>query len=123
MAGSPAAYVLDSFALLAYLDGEPGMARVRSVLRLVDDDEAQATPMLTLNRAADRLGVGPWVLRRLIMRGILQATQVVPCAPWQLDPSVLDTDAIRTAATTVAGRKGRSRSRVADPHTLEIPGI
>ncbi len=32
MAGSPAAYVLDSFALLASLDGEPGMARVRSVL-------------------------------------------------------------------------------------------
>lgn len=32
MVGSPAAYVLDSFALLAYLDGEAGMARVRSVL-------------------------------------------------------------------------------------------
>ncbi len=32
MAGSPAAYVLDSFALLAYLEGEAGMARVRSVL-------------------------------------------------------------------------------------------
>jgi predicted nucleic acid-binding protein len=32
VAGSPAAYVPDSFALLAYLDGEVGMARVRSVL-------------------------------------------------------------------------------------------
>ena len=32
MAGSRAAYVLDSFALLAYLEGEAGMARVRSVL-------------------------------------------------------------------------------------------
>lgn len=33
MAGSPAAaYVLDSFALLAYFDGEPGMERVRSIL-------------------------------------------------------------------------------------------
>ncbi len=32
MAASPAAYVLDSFALLAYLDAEAGMARVRSVL-------------------------------------------------------------------------------------------
>lgn len=32
MAGSPAAYVLDSFALLAYLEGEPGMPRVRAVL-------------------------------------------------------------------------------------------
>ena len=32
MAARPAAYVLDSFALLSYLEGEPGMPRVRSVL-------------------------------------------------------------------------------------------
>jgi len=32
VAGSPAAYVLDSFAVLAYLEGEAGMPRVRSVL-------------------------------------------------------------------------------------------
>lgn len=31
MAASPAAYVLDSFAPLAYLEGEAGMPRVRSV--------------------------------------------------------------------------------------------
>jgi DNA invertase Pin-like site-specific DNA recombinase len=96
---------------------------LRKRLRLVDYDEALATPMLTLNQAADRLGVGPWVLRRLITRGILQATQVVPCAPWQLDPSVLDTDAIRNAAMEVQGRKRRPRSRIGDVHTLEIPGI
>jgi ribonuclease VapC len=28
----PSAYVLDSFALLAYLEGEPGMAKVRAAL-------------------------------------------------------------------------------------------
>ena len=33
MAGNPPAYVLDSFALLAYLEGEAGMPRVRSVLK------------------------------------------------------------------------------------------
>ncbi len=32
MAVRPSAYVLDSFALLSYLEGEPGMPRVRSVL-------------------------------------------------------------------------------------------
>jgi len=32
VAGSPPAYVLDSFALLAYLEGAAGMPRVRSVL-------------------------------------------------------------------------------------------
>ena len=96
---------------------------LRKRLHLADYDEALATPMLTLNQAADRLGVGPWVLRRLITRGILQATQVVPCAPWQLHPSVLDTDAIRNAAMEVQGRKHRPTSRMGDLHTLEIPGI
>lgn len=32
MADEPSAYVLDSFALLAYLEGEVGMPRVREVL-------------------------------------------------------------------------------------------
>jgi len=32
MAAKPSAYVLDSFALLAYLDGEAGMPRVRTLL-------------------------------------------------------------------------------------------
>jgi hypothetical protein len=71
--------------------------------------------MLTLNQAADRLGVGPWVVRQLITRGILEATQVVPCAPWQLDPAVLDTEAIRHAAQAVQHRTGRPGSRLADP--------
>jgi DNA invertase Pin-like site-specific DNA recombinase len=97
---------------------------LRQRLRLVDYDEIRATPMLTLNQAADRLGVGSWVVRRLITQGLLEATQVVPCAPWQLDPSVLDTDAIRAAAKEVVqGRKRRPRSHIGDVYTLEIPGI
>jgi len=96
---------------------------LRTRLRLVDYDEASAKPMLTLNQAADRLGVGPWVVRQLITRGLLEATQVVPCAPWQIDPAMLDTDAVRRAAQAVEGRTLRPRSRVADSQTLEIPGI
>src|SRR5713101_9791244 len=50
---------------------------LRTRLRLIDYAEAHATPTLSLNQAADRFGVGLWVLRRLIQRGLLQATQVV----------------------------------------------
>ena len=79
--------------------------------------------MLTLYQAADRLGVGPWVVRQLIRRGLLDATQVVPCAPWQIDPARLDTDAVRQAAKAVEGRALRPRSRLADSRALEIPGL
>ena len=97
---------------------------LRQRLRLVDYDETRVTPMLTLNQAADRLGVGSWVVRGLITCGLLEATQVVPCAPWQIDPAMLDTDAIRTAAKEVMrGRRRRPGSRIGDVHNLEIPGI
>ena len=97
---------------------------LRQRLRLVDYDETRVTPRLTLNQAADRLGVGPWVVRGLITCGLLEATQVVPCAPWQIDPAMLDTDAIRTATKDVVqGRHRRPGSRISDVHNLEIPGI
>jgi DNA invertase Pin-like site-specific DNA recombinase len=96
---------------------------LRKRLHLVDYDEAAAKPMFTLYQAADRLGVGPWVVRRLIRRGLLDATQVVPCAPWQIDPARLNTDAVRRAAKAVEGRTLRPRSRIADSQTLEIPGL
>jgi DNA invertase Pin-like site-specific DNA recombinase len=100
------------------------VASLRKRLGLVDYDETRATPMLTLNQAADRLGVGPWVVRGLIACGLLEATQVVPCAPWQLDPAVLDSDAIRTAVKEVVqGRHRRPGSRIGDSHNLVIPGI
>jgi DNA invertase Pin-like site-specific DNA recombinase len=96
---------------------------LRKRLHLVDYDEAAAKPMLTLYQAADRLGVGPWVVRQLIRRGLLDATQVVPCAHWQIDPAMLDADPVRRAAKAVEGRTLRPRSRIADSQTLEIPGI
>jgi hypothetical protein len=97
------------------------VASLRARLQLDDYHGACAQPMLTLNQAADRLGVGPWVLRRLIKLGVLEATQVVPCAPWPLDPAVLDAEVIRKAARDV--RKLRPRSCVTDSQNLVFPGI
>src|SRR5881296_253074 len=68
--------------------------------------------------------VGSWVVRGLIRCGLLEASQVLPCAPWQIDPEALDTDAIRTAAKNVVrGRHRGPGSRIGDGHNLEIPGI
>ncbi len=39
MANNQSAFVLDSFALLAYLEGEPGMPRVRALLTKAKADE------------------------------------------------------------------------------------
>jgi len=98
------------------------VSSVRKRLRLVDYDPACVEPMLTLNEAAKRLDVGPWVVRRLIKRGMVEATQVVRCAPWQLDPSEIDSERVREAARAVQARKLRPASGRAASRNLKIPG-
>jgi predicted nucleic acid-binding protein len=41
MSAEPERYVLDSYALLAYLQGEPGMERVKAVLHAAEDDRCR----------------------------------------------------------------------------------
>jgi hypothetical protein len=79
--------------------------------------------ILTLNQAADRLGVGAWVVRRLIKVGILEASQVVRSAPWQIKSSAVESEKIREAAKAVKSRKLGPGSINTDDRNLTIPGI
>ena len=94
---------------------------VRKRLRLVGYDAARAKLLLTLNQAADALSVGPWVIRRLIKLGVLEATQAFPCAPWQIDPVSLGTDRVRKVAAAVCARKVRPGSKASAQLNLMIP--
>jgi DNA invertase Pin-like site-specific DNA recombinase len=57
--------------------------------------------ILTMEQAAQRLGVSPTTVRRLIEQKKLAATQVVPCAPWQIAIAALDSAAVRTAVKKI----------------------
>jgi DNA invertase Pin-like site-specific DNA recombinase len=61
--------------------------------------DAGRTPasVLTLDQAAARLGVNPYVVRRLIEAQTIAATQVVPGAPWQIPAEAVESEAILTA--------------------------
>ena len=52
---------------------------------------------LTMREAAARPGVTTHAIRRLIREGILPAEQVVPGAPWQIQATDLETDALLNA--------------------------
>jgi hypothetical protein len=95
---------------------------VRKRLRLVDFDPAKAPQMLTLNQTADQLGVGPWVIRRLIKLGVVEAAQPFPGAPWQIDPSVLDQQRVKQVAAAVTARKVRPGSKASQQlNLIKIP--
>ncbi|MFN2184004.1 MAG: recombinase family protein [Anaerolineae bacterium] len=94
---------------------------VRKRLRLVDFDPAKAKPMLTLNQAADKLNVGPWVIRRLVKLGVLEATHPFLGAPWRIDPELLEQKRVKQVVAAVVARRIRPGSEAAHQLNLEIP--
>jgi excisionase family DNA binding protein len=70
-----------------------------------------SSDMLTMQAAAERLGVSPKTIRRMIEQHQLPATQVVPCAPWQIRADVLDVHEIRKAVEHIKSRVRIPRAR------------
>lgn len=70
---------------------------------------------VTLQQAADRLGVGERSIRRMIEQKVLPARQAVPCAPWEISLDALNSPAVQQTINSA-----RKRTR---PPTLREEGI
>jgi DNA invertase Pin-like site-specific DNA recombinase len=75
----------------------------RSHHQLPGFDPGVVARRLTLEQTAERCGVSATVVRKLITRGLLPATQVVAAAPWEISIESLDLPAVRSAITAVRG--------------------
>jgi DNA invertase Pin-like site-specific DNA recombinase len=76
---------------------------------------------LTMYESAQALGVTSHVIRRMIRRGKLAATQVMPAAPWQIRATDLQAPAV---AEFLVSRRTLAPCRPnADPRQPMIPGI
>ena len=60
---------------------------------------------LTLEQAAEKLGICATTTRKLLDIGVIEGTQVIPCAPWQIFPAALETDAGETGDNSDPSRK------------------
>jgi DNA invertase Pin-like site-specific DNA recombinase len=65
---------------------------------------------LTLEQASVRLDVSHKIVRRLIEDGKIPATQVVPCAPWEISAKAIDSEVILQEVKRIKQRSGTSRS-------------
>jgi len=63
------------------------------------------------------------VVRKLIEREELAATQVAPSAPWEIPAEALDTDAVRRAVEAARAGGRAARQHAAENATLTLPGI
>jgi DNA invertase Pin-like site-specific DNA recombinase len=87
------------------------------------DPEAQATPTISLDQTAQRLGISMQSVHRLIREGVLPATQLMPLAPWKVPVAALETDAVATGVRAVKSRRPKNYVDMQAQKIPRLPGL
>jgi excisionase family DNA binding protein len=97
---------------------------LRERLGIPDFDPSMPRPeMLTAEKAAKRLGISIPSVHRLIQRGTLPATQLVPSAPWHIPAAALDTDAVRTGVNEIKARRPKNLIDYQRDEAMRLPRL
>jgi DNA invertase Pin-like site-specific DNA recombinase len=102
---------------------ETRIRSVRSHFKLPGYLPEQQAGRLNLQQAAQRLGVSPTVVRRLIDQKVLPATQIIPGAPWEIIIQDVSSAEVIQAAIAMKNRDGDQRQKHVDEKTLLLPGF
>ena len=70
---------------------------------------------VTLREAAQRLGIGLTIVRRMIAEKKLPASQVITCAPWQIPVEALESETVRKEVENI-------KNGVPSPRTQQANG-
>ena len=101
---------------------EARVRSLRSYLKLPAYRAEQANNRLNMLQAAERLGVSPSVVRRLIAAKILPATQILPGAPWEIDSRAVTSSEVIRVATALKNRDNYNQDYVSEA-TPRLPGL
>jgi plasmid stability protein len=88
-----------------------------------DPEAVDRSGVLTLGDAARKLGVSETLVRRLIGDGLIAASQVAPCAPYEIAQDALDSAAVKKAVHEARTLGRVVSARAADRRTLSLPGL
>jgi len=80
---------------------------LRSHHRIPVYNSSEETDLITLEQAAERLGVCAWSVKKLISSKLIKAEQVVPYAPWAIPDQELNNDEVKIAIKRI--REGQNR--------------
>jgi len=87
------------------------------------DPNRASDEVLTMEEAAQRLGVSSTSIRRLIEVKKMPATQVVPCAPWQIPVKALDSEEVRKAVRNIKSRARVPQTQISDQQQAMFPMV
>jgi hypothetical protein len=79
--------------------------------------------LISVEETARRLQICVGSVHRLIDEGILPASQLMPCAPWQIPVASLSSEAVQIGVRGVIERRPRNFEALQDEKTLRLPGF
>jgi hypothetical protein len=79
--------------------------------------------MISLMKAAERLGICVGSAKSLVLRGILPATQVVPGSPWLVPVDALASEAVHPGVQQVIARRPKIYEDYQYDKLIRLPGI
>jgi len=87
-----------------------------------DPGKTEAT-MISLMKAAERLGICVGSAKTLALKGILPATQIMPGSPWLVPAEALALEAVRIGAQRVIDRRPKYYKTYQYDRQIQLPGI
>ena len=79
--------------------------------------------MISLMKAAERLGICVGSAKSLALKGILPATQILPGSPWLVPVEALDSEAVRIGVQRVVDRRPKVYEDYQYDKLIRLPGL
>jgi hypothetical protein len=100
------------------------VSEMRERLGLPKYDPAKADDkMISLMKAAERLGICMGSVKSLVRRGVLPATQIMPGSPWLVPIEALTSEAVRLGVQRVIDRRPKFYEDYQYDKAIRLPGI
>ncbi len=96
--------------------------RERPGLAEYDPGTAEKT-MISLTKAAERLGICVGSAKSLALKGILPATQIMPGSPWLVPVEALALESVRIGMQRVADRRPKYHETYQYDKHIQLPGL
>jgi hypothetical protein len=79
--------------------------------------------MISLMKAAERLGICVGSAKSLVLKGLLPATQIMPGSPWLVPVEALTSEAVRIGVQRVIERRPKIYENYQYDKLIRLPGI
>lgn len=97
---------------------------MRERLGLPEYDPTQAgVEMISLAKAAERLGICVGSAKSLALRGVLPATQAMPGSQWLVPVEALTSEAVRIGVQRVIARRPKFYEEYQYDRLIRLPGL